>query len=324
MILERVKNLFFSQAIHKREFVRNMSINEVFPRFINRIKPTEAELERARSRRNYLEKRVLGLDVGVFEIRNSGSYAKATAIHPLNDIDVVFYIDTRKYPYKNLGRILHRIARELRPSYPNNPIEVGNRSIKLNYADGFSIDIVPALSDNRKVEGAEIIDRETGAWIRTSIPKYVDFANRMNRVNGRYKNLVRMFKIWKDLRQRKYPSFFLSLLVAHTVKKGLPKGWEQSVFSVLETIQETKLNSPIYFTDFYQQIKVVSNDPVIVVDPSNPRNNVAKFMDAKIKQSFLNAWNNSYNQARKAINSTTKKDKIFYWTEVFGERFPSR
>lgn len=304
--------------------VREMSIDDVFTRFINRIKPTQTELDRARTRRNYLEKRILSLDVGVFEVRNSGSYAKSTAIHPLNDIDVVFYIDTKKYPYEKLGRILHRIARELRPSYPNNPIIVGNRSIKLNYADGFSIDIVPALSDNRNVEGAEIIDRETGAWIRTSIPKHVEFANRMNRVNGRYKNLVRMFKIWKDMRKRKYPSFFLSLLVAHAVKKGLPKGWEQSISTVFQTVKQTKLDSPIYFTDFYQQIKIVSNDPVIVVDPSNPKNNVAKFMDKRIKQSFLNTWNHSYNQARKAISSTTKKAKIFYWTEVFGERFPSR
>ena len=304
--------------------MRNLTINEVFSRFINRIKPTQAELGRARSRRNYLEKRVLSLDMGVFEVRNSGSYAKGTAIHPLNDIDVVFYIDTKKYPYDTLGRVLHRIARELRPSYPNNPIEVGNRSIKLKYTDGFSIDIVPALSDNRKIERAEIIDRETGSWIRTSIPKHVEFANRMNKVNGKYKNLVRMFKIWKNMRQRNYPSFFLSLLVAHAVKKGLPKGWEQSVYTVFETIQEMRLNSPIHFTDYYRHIKVVSNDPVIVVDPSNPRNNVTNFMDAAIKRSFLNAWNGGYSHAKKAINSTTKRDKIFYWNKVFGDRFPSR
>ena len=119
-------------------------------------------------------------------------------------------------------------------------------------------------------------------------------------------------------------SFFLSLLVAHAVKTGLPRGWDQAVFSIFETIHRTQLSSPIYFTDFYKQIKVVSNDPVIVVDPSNPSNNVTKFMDIKIKKSFLNAWENGYIQAKKAVNSKTKKDKIFYWKEIFGERFPSR
>lgn len=299
-----------------------MSIREVFQNFVNRIKPTEAELDRARNRRDFLKERVRTLDIGVFDVRNSGSYAKHTSIHPLNDIDVVFYIDIDRFPFDR-SKILSQISRRLRESYPQNYVETGKHSVKLHYSDGFSVDIVPALSHNRQIEGAEIIDRETGRWIKTSIPKHVAFANKMNKKDQRYKNLVRMMKIWKDQRRRNYPSFLLELLVAHCIKMKIPRGWEVAILRMFEIVSNEKLEEPIHFNDFFP-IKEIPNDHVIVLDPSNPFNNVAKFMTIPIKREFLNAWNQSYKWARSALKARYKKDKIKYWKLIFGTRFPSR
>ena len=302
-----------------------MSIHDVFYRFIRRLKPTYAELDKARRRRDYLQNRMFALNMGIIDVRNSGSYAKSTAIRPMNDIDVVFYVDAEYYPYENVERMLHQIARALRSSYPQNEIVPKKRSIELRYVDGFCVDIVPALCMNRQIEGAEIFDRQSGRWIKTSISKHVEFANIMNEYDRRYKNLVRMLKVWKELRRRKIPSFLLSLLIADAIlSEGLSRGWEKALYDIFEYVNEHRLDSPIWFNIYHRRPRQFPRGPVVVIDPANPQNNVAHFMDRKFKREFLNAWNNSFNQVRKADNSSYKKDKIYYWSLVFGDRFPAR
>lgn len=302
-----------------------MSIYDVFNTFVGRLKPTDAELNKARRRRDYLSDRMFALNMGIIEVRNSGSYAKSTAIRPMNDIDIVFYVDIEEYPYENVERMLHQIARALRPSYSQNEIVPGNRSIELRYSDGFCVDIVPALCRNGQIEGAEIIDRQSGQWIKTSIPKHVEFANIMNRHDSRYKNLVRMLKVWKVLRRRKIPSFLLSLLIADAIlSEGLSRGWENALLDIFTHVRDHELNIPIWFETYYGRPRRFPNDPVVVLDPANPQNNVASFMDGQFKREFMNAWDHSFNQARNAVNSSSKTEKINYWRLVFEDRFPSR
>ncbi len=302
-----------------------MSINDVFNTFIGRLKPTDAELNNARGRRDTLRARMLALNMGIIDVRNSGSYAKGTAIRPMNDIDVIFYVDSQGYPYENVERMLHQIARALRPSYPQNEIVPGNRSIELQYSDGFCVDIVPALCTNQQIEGAEIFDRQSNQWIQTSIPKHLEFANYMTKQDTRYKNLVRILKVWKHQRRRNIPSFFLSLLIADVIlSEGLSRGWENALFDIFEYVSNHDLDDPIWFETYYRRPTQFPNESVVVLDPANPRNNVASFMDQNFRQEFMNAWDHSYNQVRKAVNSDYKNEKIRCWSLVFGDRFPAR
>jgi len=53
-----------------------LTINDYFAKFIKRIKPTEFEIKNAQKKRDYLEYRLKALDLGIFSVKNSGSFEK--------------------------------------------------------------------------------------------------------------------------------------------------------------------------------------------------------------------------------------------------------
>jgi len=281
-----------------------MTQGELFHKFIRNITPTKTELDRARRHRDYVTKILNNRELGIVNTRNYGSYAKGTSTHPLNDLDLIIYIDPDKYSNEKIDRVLHHIARQIRPSFPNNDIIVGNRSIKVRYANGFVV--------------------ESGRWIHTSPSKHIEFTNAINRIDNRYKNLVRIFKIWKNNRRRNFRSFLLALLVADAIVNGdVPRGWPEAVIAIFKHIKDHGLNKKIFFTNHYQTPTNFPNDPVVVLDPVNVKNNVAEDVDSNKKREFLNAWEVDTRRASSTLNSANYI-AVEKWKQIFGDVFPSR
>ena len=105
-----------------------MTQGELFQEVISRIKPSESGRETARKHRDYVLRILDNQELGIIGVRNYGSYAKHTGIRPLNDIDIIIFISPEKYPKKDPERVLQTIARNIRPSFPNNDVIPG-RSI---------------------------------------------------------------------------------------------------------------------------------------------------------------------------------------------------
>lgn len=303
-----------------------MTQGELFHKFVRNIKPTENENQRARKHRDYAKRMLDRRDLGIIGSRNYGSYAKNTAIRPLNDIDYVIYIDPDEYPHDNMDRILHRIASSLRSSYPQNNVEAGMRSIKITYSDGFSVDLVPALTNNKNppYEPARILDRNTGDWIDTSPSKHVEFTKLINDVWGSYRLFVQMFKVWKNQRRRSFRSFFLALLIADAVENAhLPGGWGETIYTIFKHVSDHGLDNPIFFTQFHPKPSQMPDEAVVVLDPVNPLNNVASDFDRDKKKEFLNSWRADMKKVENAVNTTNRADAVYYWKQIFGDQFPS-
>lgn len=303
-----------------------MTQGELFQEVIKRIKPTEAERKEARDHRNYVQRILDNRELGIIGVRSYGSYAKRTGVRPLNDIDLIVYISPEKYPRKNPDRVLHLIARNIRSSFPQNEVIPSTRSVKVKYSSGFTVDIVPAFSlDTRNLEPAEILDRQTSSWIETSPSKHIDFTNYINSIDGRYKNLIRIFKVWKEQRRRTFRSILIELLIADAIlNDAVPRGWGEAIYSIFDYVKDHELLRKIYFTQYHSKPSYYPKDPVVVLDPVNPKNNVANDFTWNSKNEFMNAWSQDTKIAHKALNSKYKTDIVENWKKIFGDTIPSR
>src|SRR6266849_4623329 len=123
----------------------------ILRKLVSRHEPTQAQVDGAR--RSHLFLRAV-LANGQFGYRLlddylTGSYARDTAIRPLDDVDIVFEFDPNVYSgfalwRPDVNQVLQSFARAIRYRYDNSRVEVQNRSVglKLYHLD---IDVVPAI-----------------------------------------------------------------------------------------------------------------------------------------------------------------------------------
>lgn len=100
-----------------------------------------------------------------------GSYARHTAIQPLDDVDIMFVIDPTEWKLPLFGdkpepeRVLETFARAIRLRYDQSQVVVQRRSVglKMNHLD---IDVVPAIPTERD-HHVLIPDRKDEGWVLT-------------------------------------------------------------------------------------------------------------------------------------------------------------
>jgi hypothetical protein len=132
-----------------------------------------------------------------------GSYARHTAITPLDDVDIMFLIDPSEWNLPLFGdkpepqKVLDTFARAIRLRYDQSQVVVQRRSVglKMNHLD---IDAVPAIQTDRE-HYVLIPDRKEDQWVLTA-PRV--HAHRVTEVNdarsGLFVPLVKMVKGWNS------------------------------------------------------------------------------------------------------------------------------
>ena len=142
----------------------------------------------------------------------SGSYARKTAIYPLDDVDIIFTIDPAFWvnPIANVASyllftskalpsanaVLSSFANAINSQYPNSSVRIQRRSVglKLYHLD---LDIVPAIQDKTDSKKIRIPDFKTGQWIWSSPKQHSENASAVNKKHdGRFKPLVKLLKHW--------------------------------------------------------------------------------------------------------------------------------
>lgn len=297
-----------------------MTQGELFERIIRNIKPSDWERNTAREYRDQVLEALNDQNLGITGVRNCGSFAKRTDISPLSDLDIVVFISPERYTKTNPKSILRILARDLGSSFNYNEVISGNRSVKVKFDDDFIIDIVPAFSINPKeLEPAEILDRQTGKWIETSPSKHIKFSTSIKKIDRRYKDLVRVFKVWKRERRRNFRSIVVEFLIADAICNGaVARGWAEAVHSIFKYVNDHQLKKRIYFTNYYSKPGKIPRNPVVILDPVNPNNNVANDFTDVSRREFMSKWSEDTRLAYKALNSEYEDDAIEIWERVFG------
>lgn len=172
---------------------------------VKNLEPTAAQKQGAqRSQRAIRE----ALDSGNMAARIVddyliGSYARHTAIQPLDDVDIMFIIDPTEWKLPLFGdkpepeRVLETFARAIRLRYDQSQVVVQRRSVglKMNHLD---IDAVPAIPTDRE-HFVLIPDRREGEWILTAPRIHAQNVTDVNQArSGLLVPLVKMMKGWNS------------------------------------------------------------------------------------------------------------------------------
>lgn len=174
--------------------------------YLKKIEPSATQKEGAKRSHAYLRD---VLCTGQFASRIktsylSGSYARDTAIAPLDDVDIIFVINPQPWQtglisslsLPSPATVLESFARAVRYRYPDSSVRTQRRSICLQLYH-LDIDVVPAIEADAADQLILVPDAETGNWIKSSPKAHSDIATAINQKRGgNFKPLVKLLKSW--------------------------------------------------------------------------------------------------------------------------------
>lgn len=204
------------------------------------LEPTPLQKSAASRSHNYLRDQMATGTMGgrILDSYLSGSYARKTAIRPLEDVDIIFLLDKSKWSRGILipsmpspSVVLRSFADALRYRYDKSGTFQQRRSIRLelNHLD---IDCVPAIS----IAGSDFIlvgDRKKDEWIKSS-PKL--HAAALTKANGLCEGCavpaIKILKAWnRSLPSTARMRSFMVETMAVTILTAVPvSSLEEAVF----------------------------------------------------------------------------------------------
>lgn len=182
------------------------AIESILRRVLAQIEPTTSQKSGAGRSHNHLRRLLDSGHMSRKIVRSylSGSYARDTAIRPLDDVDVIFEIDPAGWSTPILSsrpppeRVLETFATAIRRRYELSSVFGQRRSVRLelNHLD---VDVVPAIPLSSDSGVIFVPDRNTGSWIKSSPLKHSSNATQVNsRRSGKFKPLVKLAKFWNS------------------------------------------------------------------------------------------------------------------------------
>ncbi|WP_208597686.1 nucleotidyltransferase [Desulfogranum mediterraneum] len=158
-----------------------------------------------------------------------GSYPRFTAIRPLHDLDILFFLDSWNEeshdPSDKLNELYERIEDELENPTPYDlNVSLQTHSVSVSFSQSgqevFAVDVVPAYSYGTNEFGQdtymvpELIKRKRGdsrralyeslaneertmQWIATDPRGYIEVAKNVNQANSDFRRTVKLAKAWK-------------------------------------------------------------------------------------------------------------------------------
>ncbi|MFT3765476.1 MAG: CBASS oligonucleotide cyclase [Minicystis sp.] len=179
----------------------------------------------------------------------SGSYARATAIKPLHDIDLFVVLDPTAhrdvYPSNTVppSACLKKVHRALAAAYPTaNTPTLQQRSVNIVFTGtGIGYDVVPAF-ENRA--GMFVIpDRGRDAWIETQPEAHRAALVAANeKAGGKLNALIKMAKHWKKEHRVPLRSFHLEVMAYGAFTSGpdrFPEGVRAVFGHLANAVQST-------------------------------------------------------------------------------------
>jgi hypothetical protein len=169
------------------------------------IEPTDAQKAGAARSQNYLRDR---LDTGALGRRIvdsylSGSYARQTAIAPLDDVDVIVVIEPQAWStpwlstWPTPATVIDSFSRSIRYRYGESTIVRQRRSVCLRLSH-IDIDVVPAIVGD-SAGTIWVPDTSESRWIRSAPKLHGEAATTANQLtHGLAKPLVKLLKHWNS------------------------------------------------------------------------------------------------------------------------------
>ena len=184
----------------------------------------------------------------LLKIVPTGSFAKRTAIKGTTDIDLFISLSS-KTPftlveiYGSLSDYLKKIG---------YPVREQNVSIGID-SNNFKIDLVPAKKQAGSLWDHSIYRRKAKTWIKTNVNRHIVLVRNSSRLNE-----IRAMKVWRNLHNLEFPSFYLELSVINALKGCMPFRLASNIIRVLGYLSDDFVDARI--EDPANSNNVVSDD----------------------------------------------------------------
>lgn len=262
----------------------------------------------------------------------SGSLAKGTALQSINDIDLACYIsgaDTSR----DVTALLDYLAERLRTAFPNfSPDQVTSKTYSVTVTfqgTELDVDVVPILYAGDPQWHGKLVSQDDGSLLETSIPLHLEFIKkRKTAQEPHFSQVVRLVKFWarrmKEERSGfRFKSFMIEMILSHLCDRGLDlSDYPEALQHFFTYVARTGMREKIVFTDYYQTTAVEQfSDPVQIIDPVNPKNNVASLYTPAHATAIVDAALDAGDAIDAALAAPTKQETAYYWQKVFGHSF---
>lgn len=131
------------------------------------------------------------------DLRFGGSVAKHTYVDGLSDVDILVVIGRETAETSSPKALIDDFARALRDRLPYTDVTTGALSVKVKFADGVELQLLPAF---KVKEGYRIPRAQGESWSGVIRPR--EFAQRLTQVNqtngGNVVSTIKLFKVAQD------------------------------------------------------------------------------------------------------------------------------
>lgn len=278
-----------------------------FQRFRSNLEITSLQQSTVAARQNNVRDAV-ARRMNVLSSFVTGSYKRHTMISPLKeaDIDLFVILDPSYYSVEGYVSILDRVRSVLLETYSQSPrISRNGQAVSITFTD-FVVDVVPAF---HRTGGGYLIPSSTQQrWISTNPTTHESYVTQANQSHsGDLVPLVKMIKAWNRNINRAFRSFYLELLVVHSLNAmTISNDWSgcRHVFGSGAQLIRSRLADPAGL----DALGVPG-----LAGVSNVTDGVSRFETA-------------YNRCLKAeqlAKAGRTSDAITEWRKVFGDSFPA-
>ena len=269
-------------------------------------------------------------ELKVTKVVKAGSFAKYTILRKVDDyptdVDVVFYItgvDESSKSYENLCNKIYELLIKIYPNKNVDDFEIQRRAATVTFVkSGLIVDVVPVLQHSTNPNHGWQFDIQSGARNLTCAPCHIQFIRARKDKDKHFRTLVRLAKRWKHFHDIPgLKSFHIELILAHLVDTDGPaESIEKRFREFLAYIARSKLSERIDFPENFNKPAVSFSDPVVIIDPVSPENNVASRITKGEQELLAKAAEVALDTATYA--SVENSDEL--WKEIFGGRFKTK
>lgn len=258
------------------------------------------------------------------ELFLQGSYAHGTAIRPSEgcgfDVDVVLCINAKDPSdwilelKQDASKVLDWVATRLRTvSAYNGKVRRRNRCVRIEYANDFHLDVVPAHGPSGADGGVEVPNAQSSSWIRSHPKAYNAWCVNRNDVSGgRFSRVTKYMKWWRNTQVPmgyRPKSIVLQTLVAEQIP-GVTLSDAHAVEQVMRGMASRFGTSDWYFPR------------PDVMNPVQGSENLTSTWNEKAAFTFGQYLRRAATQAQAALQETNEARSAILWQQVLGGTFP--
>lgn len=159
----------------------------------------------------------------------SGSLAKGTGINIGTDADIFISVSSN-----TPGTLA-----DLYGTLFNAVTQAGYTARKQNVSigttvNGYKIDLVPGRRQSQYGNDHSLYKSKAGSWTQTNINTHINHVKNSNRIEE-----IRLSKIWRQLHNLEFPSFYLELTVIEALKYSTAGNLSANFLKVLEFFRDS-------------------------------------------------------------------------------------